>query len=473
MIKNFFKVLFALLFFTGTAAVAAPVVYDTVPTGVPQYFGGPYYKFAKYLLADSMLMIAPGDTNAIPAYPAFKFKSSNNRWYAHDRSRWQSILIPSDTAGKWTSQAARLVDTMYRVNDSTIGYTIKNQPYSIEINGHPGWSLTGNAGTTAGNFIGTTDNVAFNIRTNNTVKYSISSSAMPITQGGNGLMIFNSGTGAAGGIAFYSASPAQGRIRWGNTGFLETTGTLINSDEALTLLGGNHNLTSGESSAVLVAGQTVSSTGNAIFNTMTIDARASPGSGSGTARALNITRSLPGGIGRYIAFQTDGGEFIHNGSVSIRSSAPTQRTLFVGGSIGLLDDSTQYLTELTTHKVLVYDSITGRVGAVLPANLGPAKKYTVLLSQSGTSNPVATILENNIGTIVWTRSFNGEYSGTLTGAFPSGKVWAVAGNSDGLLLAYARLYRANNDTVILNTYDSIGALIDDFSNISIEIRVYP
>ena len=34
--------------------------------------------------------------------------------------------------------------------------------------GGGGWSLTGNAGTTAGtNFVGTTDNVAFEIRVNN------------------------------------------------------------------------------------------------------------------------------------------------------------------------------------------------------------------------------------------------------------------------------------------------------------------
>src|SRR5689334_24486736 len=30
----------------------------------------------------------------------------------------------SDTTNKWLTQTTRLVDTMYRVNDSTIGYTI-------------------------------------------------------------------------------------------------------------------------------------------------------------------------------------------------------------------------------------------------------------------------------------------------------------------------------------------------------------
>lgn len=92
--------MFVFSFFASAAEKPAPMALincDTVPTGVPQLFGGPFYQFAKYLLADSMLMMKPGDTNAIPRYPALKFKSSDNRWYAHNRSRWQKLLYPSDT----------------------------------------------------------------------------------------------------------------------------------------------------------------------------------------------------------------------------------------------------------------------------------------------------------------------------------------------------------------------------------------
>jgi len=45
------------------------------------------------------------------------------------------------------------------------------------------------------------------------------------------------------------------------------------------------------------------------------------------------------------------------------------------------------------------------------------KIYTALLTQVGTSAPTATVLENTIGDIVWTRSGTGEYIGTLASAF--------------------------------------------------------
>jgi hypothetical protein len=48
-------------------------------------------------------------------------------------------------------------------------------------------------------------------------------------------------------------------------------------------------------------------------------------------------------------------------------------------------------------------------------------EYTALLNQSGTGAPVATVMKNSIGAIVWTRTAPGNYIGTLLGAFPSGK----------------------------------------------------
>lgn len=52
----------------------------------------------------------------------------------------------SDTIGAWLAQSSRLVDTMYSVNDSTIGYTIKGSPYTFQIlgrsQGAPGSGLT-------------------------------------------------------------------------------------------------------------------------------------------------------------------------------------------------------------------------------------------------------------------------------------------------------------------------------------------
>lgn len=96
MYKLVLIIIFVSLSLTSIAA-DRKVICDTVPTGVPQLFGGKYYKFNGYALIDSFIMTAPGDTNAIPYFPSLEFKSSDNRWYGSDRSRWQKFLFPGDT----------------------------------------------------------------------------------------------------------------------------------------------------------------------------------------------------------------------------------------------------------------------------------------------------------------------------------------------------------------------------------------
>lgn len=53
----------------------------------------------------------------------------------------------------------------------------------------------------------------------------------------------------------------------------------------------------------------------------------------------------------------------------------------------------------------------------------PYKVYTALLTQTGTDAPIATVLENTIGNIVWTRSSAGDYQATLNEAFTLGKTY--------------------------------------------------
>lgn len=47
----------------------------------------------------------------------------------------------------------------------------------------------------------------------------------------------------------------------------------------------------------------------------------------------------------------------------------------------------------------------------------PYLVYTALLTQTGTSAPVATVLQNTVGEIVWTRNDVGQYIGTLAATF--------------------------------------------------------
>lgn len=60
--------------------------------------------------------------------------------------------------------------------------------------------------------------------------------------------------------------------------------------------------------------------------------------------------------------------------------------------------------------------------------LQPYKVYTALLTQSGTNAPVATVLENTIGNIVWTRGGVGYYIATLSSVFTTNKTAILFGN---------------------------------------------
>ena len=63
-------------------------------------------------------------------------------------------------------------------------------PYNPAINGALGWLLTGNSGTNpAINFLGTTDNIPFNVRVNN-----LRSGLIEITSGNTGWLYYISST---------------------------------------------------------------------------------------------------------------------------------------------------------------------------------------------------------------------------------------------------------------------------------------
>ena len=64
------------------------------------------------------------------------------------------------------------------------------------------------------------------------------------------------------------------------------------------------------------------------------------------------------------------------------------------------------------------------------------KEYAAILTQTGTSAPVATVLNskspNYLGDIIWTRNDIGDYTGTLNNSFKDGKtVCVVSVNGNG------------------------------------------
>lgn len=100
----------------------------------------------------------------------------------------------------------------------------------------------------------------------------------------------------------------------------------------------------------------------------------------------------------------------------------------------------------------------------------PYKIYTALLTQSGTTAPVATVLENTLGgTIVWSRTSAGLYEGTLTGAFTSNKTTILNSVTSGIILtANPTTSTIQVETRTVGNVNNDGLLIGT----TIEIRVY-
>lgn len=98
--------------------------------------------------------------------------------------------------------------------------------------------------------------------------------------------------------------------------------------------------------------------------------------------------------------------------------------------------------------------------------------YTALLSQTGTGAPVATVLQNTVGDIVWVRNSGGVYRGTLNGAFPLGKFWSVISYSGESVDITLSIERINDNYFLILVNDGIGG-DGALTNTPIEIRVYP
>jgi len=167
--------------------------------------------------------------------------------------------------------------------------------------------------------------------------------------------------------------------------------------------------------------------------------------------------------------------------------------ILLNGEMGFNTDTNQFKigNGTTTWNSLSYwtggvgpTGPTGPIGLIGPTGpTGPGssvsyKVYTALLTQTGQDAPVAIVLENTIGTIVWTRNSAGSYTGTLNNSFPENKTF-ITYTHDGINgnTGYPGGVRWNNNEVELSFNDGImnpGQFIDigDDAIESIEIRVY-
>jgi len=80
----------------------------------------------------------------------------------------------------------------------------------------------------------------------------------------------------------------------------------------------------------------------------------------------------------------------------------------------------------------------------------PYKVYSALLSQNATDDPVATIMQNTLGSeVIWTRTSAGVYLGTCTGQFTAGKTVIFSqGNTSLIDMIYPSLNSLPDDVTI-------------------------
>lgn len=109
-------------------------------------------------------------------------------------------------------------------------------------------------------------------------------------------------------------------------------------------------------------------------------------------------------------------------------------------------------------------------------DLRPYRVYTALLTQSGTDDPTAIVLENTLGNIVWTRFTDGYYDATLEGAFDIEKTTLFIQPPSTLSTNTVALTETvDNDYIRFGTLhlDGVtGGEDDSLYYTAVEIRVY-
>ena len=121
---------------------------------------------------------------------------------------------------------------------------------------------------------------------------------------------------------------------------------------------------------------------------------------------------------------------------------------------------------------IVQDGVTKQTTI---SDLRPYKVYSALLTQSGTDAPIAIVLENTIGEIVWDYDTSGSYIGTLTDAFTNNKSFTIlTTNSNATDKPIFSIQFIDTDRIAINTYDIDSSSYTDglLLNTPIEIRVY-
>jgi hypothetical protein len=171
-------------------------------------------------------------------------------------------------------------------------------------------------------------------------------------------------------------------------------------------------------------------------------------------KASGTPMELPLAAGSYLDFTYPNGKQYGNG-IYVRVVASQGGAIITSNNVKL---SAAYMTGPLTQQI------------EQPMNI-----YRALLTQSGTSAPVATVLENTFGApLVWSYANVGDYNVTLAAAFPNANTFARGG--PGILtLKQSVMSRTDANVVNLKTYSNItGPAANDLLTASpVEIVQYP
>lgn len=118
----------------------------------------------------------------------------------------------------------------------------------------------------------------------------------------------------------------------------------------------------------------------------------------------------------------------------------------------------------------------GELNQVINGVERPYKVYTAFLTQNGTTEPVAAVLENTLGgEIVFTYDNAGQYYGELINGFVDNKTFILVSNDvkNQETGCTGLIQYIDVNTLIINSFDGSGTLSNGiFNNTPIEIRVY-
>jgi hypothetical protein len=103
-------------------------------------------------------------------------------------------------------------------------------------------------------------------------------------------------------------------------------------------------------------------------------------------------------------------------------------------------------------------------------------KYTALLTQSGTADPVADVKEGSFGEILWVRNNQGEYEGFIQnweiGTILASELTVMINNVNFDGVISAQYIPSNNSIYILTTQIGVGYVDNYLNYTTIEIRYY-